>query len=230
MNTILPKYKILCYKLSKEHAIAKDRSQKTQRTRGQRVHPATQPPAVLFSGIFLMSPPTICVFSSSLGWMALVESNHKVQQLVFGHSSAKSALKSLDPEWVRDAVLRDTPSRLAQRLQAYAAGIFDNFRDIQIDIGDTSSFRRHVWAHCRRIPYGKTLSYAELARKAGIPGAARAVGNCMAANRVPLIIPCHRVVCSNGRLGSFSAPGSITMKRRLLTLEGVGPLIRGSQN
>ena len=72
---------------------------------------------------------------------------------------------------------------------------------------------------CRRIPYGRTMSYAELAAKAGSPNAARAVGNCMAGNRIPLIVPCHRVVCSDGRLGSYSAPGGTRMKRRLLDLE-----------
>jgi methylated-DNA-[protein]-cysteine S-methyltransferase len=63
------------------------------------------------------------------------------------------------------------------------------------------------------------LTYGELAAKAGYPGAARAVGNCMAANRIPLLIPCHRVVCAGGRLGSYSAPGGTVTKRRLLALE-----------
>ena len=71
----------------------------------------------------------------------------------------------------------------------------------------------------RNVPYGQTLSYAELAAKAGSPKAARAVGSVMAQNRVPLIIPCHRVVGSGGHLGGFSAPRGIAFKKQLLELE-----------
>jgi methylated-DNA-[protein]-cysteine S-methyltransferase len=63
------------------------------------------------------------------------------------------------------------------------------------------------------------MTYGELAAKAGSPRAARAVGSCMARNRIPLVIPCHRVVPSGGRLGSFSAPGGSETKRRLIDME-----------
>ena len=72
---------------------------------------------------------------------------------------------------------------------------------------------------CRKIPYGKTLSYGQLAAKAGRPGAARAVGNHMAGNRTPIIVPCHRVLPSGGGLGGFSAAGGVALKRRLLEME-----------
>ncbi|MEX1224432.1 MAG: MGMT family protein, partial [Pirellulales bacterium] len=72
---------------------------------------------------------------------------------------------------------------------------------------------------CRRIPIGQTMSYAELAAVAGSPGAARAVGNIMAGNRVPIIVPCHRVVGSGGSLGGYSSSGGLRTKRRLLSLE-----------
>jgi methylated-DNA-[protein]-cysteine S-methyltransferase len=108
---------------------------------------------------------------------------------------------------------------LVRRLQAFAAGQPDALGDIRIDPGPLTDFQRRVLRQCRRIPYGQTLSYAELAAKAGFSRAARAVGNCMAGNRIPLIIPCHRVVCADGRLGSYSAPGGTSMKRRLLALE-----------
>ena len=87
-----------------------------------------------------------------------------------------------------------------------------------------SRFQRRVLNQCRRVPCGATISYARLAAKAGYPGAARAVGNCMAGNPIPLIVPCHRVVCSDGRLGAYSAPGGTAMKRRLLALESQGIL------
>lgn len=83
---------------------------------------------------------------------------------------------------------------------------------------DTTPFRAKVYEVTRKIPYGKTLSYSEVAAKAGSPKAARAVGAAMAANPLPLIIPCHRVVGSNGKLTGFT--GGLNIKEMLLELEG----------
>jgi methylated-DNA-[protein]-cysteine S-methyltransferase len=71
----------------------------------------------------------------------------------------------------------------------------------------------------RRIGYAKSISYGELASLAGAPGAARAVGNIMAKNPLPLVIPCHRVLAAGGRIGGFSAPAGTEMKRHLLRME-----------
>jgi methylated-DNA-[protein]-cysteine S-methyltransferase len=110
---------------------------------------------------------------------------------------------------------------LVQRLQAYFAGEPQGFGDVRVEVDGRSTFQRRVIEACRRVPFGTTISYGQLAARAGSPRAARAVGNCMAANRAPIIIPCHRVVGSGGRLGGFSGPGGLRLKRRLLRLEGV---------
>ncbi|MCE5301807.1 MAG: methylated-DNA--[protein]-cysteine S-methyltransferase [Planctomycetaceae bacterium] len=158
------------------------------------------------------------VFSSRLGWMAIAMADQTVLQLVFGHPSAGAACRAIYPELrCKNVVRRGHP--LIRRLQAYASGQRDNFSDVPVDFGSASEFRCRVLAACRRIGYGETLSYAQLAAKAGFPGAARAVGNCMAGNGVPLVVPCHRVVCADGQLGRYSAPGGISTKRRLLVLE-----------
>jgi len=161
----------------------------------------------------------VLVFPSDLGWMAAVVAGDVVRQLAFGHPSAAAAKKALG----RGAPASAKPSKrhapLIRRLQAYAAGIPDGLDDVPVDFGPVGDFQRRVLEQCRRIPYGRTISYGELAAKAGSPRAARAVGNCMAANKTPLLVPCHRVVHSGGRLGSFSAPGGTSMKRRLLAME-----------
>ncbi len=82
-------------------------------------------------------------------------------------------------------------------------------------------FRRLVLETLRGVPFGETISYGALAERIGHPGAARAVGGALAANPVPLLVPCHRVLKSGGEIGGFSAPGGPAMKQRLLRHEGI---------
>jgi methylated-DNA-[protein]-cysteine S-methyltransferase len=159
------------------------------------------------------------VFPSSLGWMAIAVRADLLCQLTFGHPSEAVAIKSLDCEFQNPGRPTQWLRSLMKRLQAYASGEPDGFQDIGVDVRNLSEFRQRVLECCRRVPYGTTISYGELAAKAGVSGAARAVGSCMAGNRIPLIIPCHRVVRSDGGLGHYSAPGGVLTKRRLLRLE-----------
>jgi methylated-DNA-[protein]-cysteine S-methyltransferase len=91
--------------------------------------------------------------------------------------------------------------------------------EVALDLRGCSAFERRVLGVVRRIPRGKTRTYAQVAEQAGHPGAARAVGRVMAKNPIPLFVPCHRVVRSDGGLGGYSGGGP-HMKRRLLALEG----------
>jgi O-6-methylguanine DNA methyltransferase len=86
-------------------------------------------------------------------------------------------------------------------------------------LASLTPFQRSVLLECARIPKGKTVAYAELARRIGKPRAARAVGNALAANPLAPLIPCHRVVRSDGGLGGYSAKGGIGKKGRLLGRE-----------
>jgi methylated-DNA-[protein]-cysteine S-methyltransferase len=159
------------------------------------------------------------VFFTDLGWMGVTLGPEGIARLVFDQPSERAAWRALgarpaDP-------LEDHPVlvEVQQRLTHYASGKPDSLRDIPIDWSGMTAFQRHVLGACRRIPRGKTLTYAQLAQRAGSPKAARAVGRVMAGNRLPLIIPCHRVVGSGGRLGGFSSRSGLTMKERLLKME-----------
>jgi methylated-DNA-[protein]-cysteine S-methyltransferase len=90
---------------------------------------------------------------------------------------------------------------------------------VKLDIGYFSLFTRRVLRAAFRVPYGKVATYGQLARKAGSPGASRAVGQVMAKNPVPIVIPCHRVIGSDGSLTGFG--GGLGLKKRLLEKEGV---------
>jgi methylated-DNA-[protein]-cysteine S-methyltransferase len=109
--------------------------------------------------------------------------------------------------------------RVIERILEYAAGDPVEFRDIPLPAATGGPFQQRVLAACRDVAYGQTRTYADLALAAGSPRAARAVGNVMSANRLPLLIPCHRVVGSGGRLGGFSAPRGVALKRELLAME-----------
>ena len=82
-----------------------------------------------------------------------------------------------------------------------------------------SPFAIRVLTACRDIKFGQTISYGQLAHKVGRPKAARAIGRVMAKNPLPLIIPCHRIIRTDTKLGGFSAPGGVTLKKRLIDLE-----------
>ena len=104
----------------------------------------------------------------------------------------------------------------------YFAGEQTDFADLELDLGEQEEFFERVYAAARRVGWGHTTTYGALAKELGAgPEAARDVGQAMAHNPIPLIIPCHRVLAAGGKLGGFSAPGGATTKRRMLALEGV---------
>ncbi len=112
-----------------------------------------------------------------------------------------------------------------ERLRAYFTGSYITFPD-RLDLSGATAFQRRVWAATRGIPYGETRSYAWVAQQINQPRAVRAVGQALGRNPLPIIIPCHRVVTSDGRLGGFG--GGLKMKSYLLSREALahGPVKR----
>ncbi|PQO35270.1 cysteine methyltransferase [Blastopirellula marina] len=121
------------------------------------------------------------------------------------------------------ADLTDTQRDLIQDVVDYAAGIRIDFAKVPTDLSHGTPFQQKIWEACQRIPYGEVVTYGELARLAGRPGAARAVGTAMSQNRIPLIIPCHRVISAGNKIGGFTSPQGISLKKRLLDLEAGSP-------
>jgi methylated-DNA-[protein]-cysteine S-methyltransferase len=109
---------------------------------------------------------------------------------------------------------------LQEQITAYFEGVCVNFsRDVPLALEGLSSFGISVLTTCRDIGFGQTITYGQLAEKSGRPNASRAVGSVLAKNPLPLIIPCHRIIRSDGKLGGFSSPGGITLKKKMLELE-----------
>ena len=163
--------------------------------------------------------PRRVVFSTELGWMALVGTGEVLGRLVFGYSSAEDAEWALGSDWLERSRAAPWNRPLQRRLRDYAADQCVEFDDVPVAMDDLTSFARKVILALREVRYGHTTTYGELASRVGLPKTARSVGKLMAANPVPLVVPCHRVVYAGGRIGHYSAPGGSATKRRLLQME-----------
>lgn len=117
-------------------------------------------------------------------------------------------------------------------VRAAMTGARTDLSGVPVDLGAVPAFNQRIYELLRKVGWGETVTYGELAAQAGDKQAAQAVGQAMGSNPVPVIIPCHRVLAANRKPGGFSAPGGLTTKQRLLELEGVGmasdtPLLPG---
>ena len=133
-----------------------------------------------------------------------------------GHEKAESQLLQNLPSQVYDKSLFKTAQ---EQIIAYFEGSSVDFRNIPVTLEGSTPFQRFVLAACRNIEFGRTISYSGLAKKTGRPDAARAVGSALAKNPLPLIIPCHRIIRGDGKIGGFSAIGGNDLKARLLKHE-----------
>jgi methylated-DNA-[protein]-cysteine S-methyltransferase len=118
----------------------------------------------------------------------------------------------------------DAPAAIVHligELRRYLAGERVDFASVAVDLGAGGPFEQKVYEAARLIRWGDTASYGEIAQRIGTPQAARAVGQALGRNPVPIIVPCHRILAKGRRIGGFSAHGGTRTKERLLALEGV---------
>jgi methylated-DNA-[protein]-cysteine S-methyltransferase len=156
-----------------------------------------------------MSQVYYSTFESPVGPLLLAGS--KAGLLLVSFASGNRP-KNVDPEWRPDTTAL---VEVVQQLQAYFAGERKTF-DLALILEGTD-FQKRVWTELRKIPYGETISYKELAEMIGSPKAVRAVGAANGANPIPIIIPCHRVIGNDGSLIGFG--GGLPLKKQLLELE-----------
>jgi len=160
-----------------------------------------------------------CVFLTPWGWMGVSETTKGIDAVVLPKASRQAVLSELQ---AASAALPDAQvsSRLREaraQLTDYLAGTRRSF-DLLLDLSRGTSFQRKVWRILRRVSYGRLRSYQWVAVRVGGRKYARAVGNAVGANPMPIVIPCHRIVAQDTSLGGFS--GGLPTKRKLLTLEG----------
>ena len=170
-----------------------------------------------------MTSPKLFTLSaaSAIGRFRLIASARGLWAVCWPGCEVPSSLK-LYP-------LSQAPAPVARVLKTTAAQLADYFLGCKVrfraplDLTPLTPFARKVLRALSHLPYGRTTTYGQLAKRIGSPAAARAVGSCLARNPLPLIIPCHRVLPRTGALGGFSAPAGPALKRRLLMLENILP-------
>ncbi len=163
-------------------------------------------------------PIHLSVFSCSWGWLGMAVSQQGLMGLTLPQPTEVAAWDRLYSAWPQGFPQDGSVwPELQQRLVGYLNGEPSDFSDVPLDLPDGPPFWRRVWELCATIPYGETRSYADLAREAGSPRAFRAVGGAMAANPIPVVIPCHRVIGAGGNLTGFG--GGLEQKKRLLEME-----------
>jgi methylated-DNA-[protein]-cysteine S-methyltransferase len=156
-----------------------------------------------------MSVTSYTVMNSPIGPLLLAGDDAGLRLV---HFATGRRPKSPQPDWVENG----TPFKEATRqLEAYFKGKLQHF-DLPLAL-DGTDFQLLVWRNLQKIPYGETVSYGQLAKRIGNPTAARAVGLANGSNPIPIIIPCHRVIGSNGDLTGFG--GGLPIKKKLLALE-----------
>ncbi len=164
---------------------------------------------------------------TEMGWVAVLATPRGLRHLTLPKPTREEALDQLLNEErsigeERPDLLQDVLSRLS----AYYRGEVVDLSTLLLDMEQRPPFYRRVWEELRRLPRGEVLTYGELASRVGNPHAARAVGQAMAANPYPPVVPCHRVVGYGGRLTGFG--GGLDLKVRLLHMEG--RQVRGHRN
>ncbi len=163
-------------------------------------------------------------FQTAIGWLGIAGRGEIVRAVFVGHPSAASVKQAARRWAVENASTgsldeADWHPDLCERLQAYAEGEPVDFEDFRLELPRRTPFRDKVLAATRRLGYGLTTTYGDLARRVGHPGAARAVGTVMSTNRFPILIPCHRVLAAGGKLGGYTSPAGTDLKQRLLDME-----------
>lgn len=173
-----------------------------------------------------------CVsFSSPIGTCALAWTSDALVAVHLPEAKAPNTIKTLRERLTQRGF--ETTSKPATSIPIFVQTAIDCVREqlsgndaditsIPLDLSNVSPFHRKIYKALQKTHPGQTVSYGELAAKAGSPKAARAVGQAMAKNPWPLVVPCHRVLSSTSKLTGFSAPGGTTTKAKILELESRG--------
>jgi O-6-methylguanine DNA methyltransferase len=158
-----------------------------------------------------------CVCNTKLGWVGLAFSKKGLRAATLPQTSANAAEEELRRRGAGEPIDATEAGDWPQLLRRYASGEPVSLSD-EVDLEQGTPFQRRVWQTLLEIPRGETRSYRWVAEQIGRPEAARAVGQAVGANPLAIVVPCHRVVASDGGLGGYG--GGLALKETLLRIEG----------
>ena len=164
------------------------------------------------------------IVETEFGWVGIAGNEQGLVRIILPEQSAENVLEELNfsfPYGEKLVSSKELFFSLTQKIKDYFKGIPVEFNREKTDLTGFTPFQRKVLLLTKEIPHGATRTYRWLAEQSGYPLAYRAVGGVMRANPIPLVIPCHRVLGSNGQLTGFSSRGGLELKRKMLALEGV---------
>ncbi len=164
------------------------------------------------------------VFETSMGFCAIAWSDAGVARFLLPVKNVETAERLIRrrAEGAEPGAPPEDVAAVVAAAKRYFDGEETDFSHVRLDLGVEEPFFSRIYAALRRVGWGRTTTYGALAKEVGAGReAARDVGQAMARNPAPLIIPCHRVLAAGGEIGGFSAPGGSTTKIRMLALEGV---------
>lgn len=184
-----------------------------------------------------MPAQNFALFDTPLGPCAIAWSSNGIVGLQLPEDDRVNTRSRVQRRWPSALESAAPPAgvqRAIERIQAMlsksdGAAARDTLADLPLDLEGVPEFHRKVYDVARSVPPGQTITYGEIARRLGAPHDSREVGQAMGRNPIPIIVPCHRVLGADGKMGGFSAPGGVATKRRMLEIEGAtavgaGPL------
>jgi methylated-DNA-[protein]-cysteine S-methyltransferase len=181
-----------------------------------------------------MTAPGFTLFDTPIGICSLVWRDDRIVGLRLPEASAAATRNRIKRRWAGAEERMPPPAMQAviDRVLSLLAGQQVDLSDVPLDFGDAPDFHKRAYAIARTVPPGQTITYGEIAKRLGAPQESREVGQAMGKNPIAIIMPCHRVLGADGKMGGFSANGGIATKRRILEIEGAaalgaGPLFAG---
>jgi methylated-DNA-[protein]-cysteine S-methyltransferase len=174
------------------------------------------------------------LFDAPIGTCSLVWKDDAIVGLRLPEASPAATRSRIARRWpgAEEQAPPPTMQAVINRVLQLLAGDKVDLSDVALDFGEAPDFHKRAYAIARTIPAGQTMTYGEIARRLGEPQESREVGQAMGRNPIAILMPCHRVLGADGKMGGFSANGGVATKRRILEIEGAaalgaGPLFAG---
>lgn len=176
-----------------------------------------------------MATPAFALFETPIGPCAIAWTATGIAGLQLPGADAAATRERFLRRFPEAAEAAVPPGvrRAMDRILALLSGEKIDLADLPLDLDAVPEFHRRVYEIARGTPPGHTTTYGEIARRLGAPEAAREVGQALGRNPIAIIVPCHRVLAADGRMGGFSATGGVATKRRILEIEGAAALSAG---